>query len=163
MPSSHLILCRPLLLLPSFFTGIRVFSSESALCFRWPKYWSFSFSLSLPHFKKVFVYFWLRWVFVAARRLPLVVVSRGCSLAVVEDSFFWWLLLGTRTRERADFRGCGTQAWLLRGTQNPPGPGIEPASPALAGKFLATGPPGKPPQFIFIVVFFFKLFYPSLT
>ena len=46
MPSSHLILCRPLLLLPSIFPSIRVFSNESALCIRWPKYWSFSFNIS---------------------------------------------------------------------------------------------------------------------
>ena len=45
MPSNHLILCRPLLLLPSIFPSIRVFSNESALCIRWPKYWSFSFSI----------------------------------------------------------------------------------------------------------------------
>ena len=46
MPSNHLILCRPLLLLPSIFPSIRVFSNESALCIRWPKYWSFSFNIS---------------------------------------------------------------------------------------------------------------------
>ena len=46
MPSNHLILCHPLLLLPSIFPNIRVFSNESALCIRWPKYWSFSFSIS---------------------------------------------------------------------------------------------------------------------
>ena len=46
MPSNHLILCRPLLLLPSIFPSIRVFSDESALRIRWPKYWSFSFSIS---------------------------------------------------------------------------------------------------------------------
>ena len=46
MPSNHLILCRPLLLLPSIFPSIRVFSSESVLRIRWPKYWSFSFSIS---------------------------------------------------------------------------------------------------------------------
>ena len=46
MPSSHLILCRPLLLLPSIFPSIRVYSNESALCIRWPKYWSFSFNIS---------------------------------------------------------------------------------------------------------------------
>ena len=45
MPSNHLILCRPHLLLPSIFPSIRVFSNESALCIRWPKYWSFSFSI----------------------------------------------------------------------------------------------------------------------
>ena len=47
MPSNHLILCLPLLLLPSIFPSIRVFSNESALRIRWPKYWSFSFSISL--------------------------------------------------------------------------------------------------------------------
>ena len=46
MPSNHLILCRPLLLLPSVFPSIRVFSNESVLRIRWPKYWSFSFSIS---------------------------------------------------------------------------------------------------------------------
>ena len=46
MPFNHLILCHPLLLLPSIFHSIRVFSNESVLCIRWPKYWSFSFSIS---------------------------------------------------------------------------------------------------------------------
>ena len=49
MPSNHLILCRPLLLPPSVFPSIRVLSNESALHIRWPKYWSFSFSLSNEH------------------------------------------------------------------------------------------------------------------
>ena len=46
MPSNHLIFCRPLLILPSIFPSIRVFSNESALRIRWPKYWSFSFNIS---------------------------------------------------------------------------------------------------------------------
>ena len=46
MPSNHLILCHPLLLQPSIFPSIRVFSNESVLCIEWPKYWSFSFSIS---------------------------------------------------------------------------------------------------------------------
>ena len=46
MPSNHLILCRPLLLPPSIFPSIRVFSDESVLCIRWQKYWSFSFNIS---------------------------------------------------------------------------------------------------------------------
>ena len=46
MPSNHLVLYYPLLLLPSIFPSIRVFSNESVLCIRWPKYWSFSFSVS---------------------------------------------------------------------------------------------------------------------
>ena len=49
MPSNHLILCHPLLPLPSIFPSIRVFSNESALCIRWPKYWSFSFNISLSN------------------------------------------------------------------------------------------------------------------
>ena len=46
MSSNYLVLCRPLLLLPSVFPSIRIFSNESALCIKWPKYWSFSFSIS---------------------------------------------------------------------------------------------------------------------
>ena len=49
MPYSHLILCRPLLLLPPVLPSIRVFSNELALCMRWPKYWTFSFSISLSN------------------------------------------------------------------------------------------------------------------
>ena len=49
MPSNHLILCRPLLLPPSVFSSIRIFASESVLCIRWPKYWNFSFSISLSN------------------------------------------------------------------------------------------------------------------
>ena len=54
MPSNHLILCRPLLLLPSIFSSIRVFSSESALYIRWPKYWNFSFSPSSEYLGLIF-------------------------------------------------------------------------------------------------------------
>ena len=49
MPSDHLILFHPLFLLPSIFPSIRVFSNESALCIRWPKFWNFSFRISLPN------------------------------------------------------------------------------------------------------------------
>ena len=52
IPSNHLILCRPLLLLPSMFPSIRVFSNESAFHIRWPKYWSFSFNTSPPKTRK---------------------------------------------------------------------------------------------------------------
>ena len=62
MLSSHLILCHPLLLLPSIFPSIRVFSSESALCVRWPKYWSFSFSISLSNEYSGLISFRMDWV-----------------------------------------------------------------------------------------------------
>ena len=61
MPSSHLILCRPLLLLPSIFPSIRVFSNESVLCIRWPKYWSFSFSISPSNEYSRLISFGINW------------------------------------------------------------------------------------------------------
>ena len=61
MPSNHLILCRPLLLLPSIFPSIRVFSNESALHIRWPKYWSFSFNISPSNEYSGFISFRIDW------------------------------------------------------------------------------------------------------
>ena len=61
MPSNHLILCRPLLLLPSIFPSIRVFSNESALRIRWPKYWSFSFSISPSNENPGLISFRMDW------------------------------------------------------------------------------------------------------
>ena len=62
MPSSHLILCRPLLLQPSVFPSIRVFSNESVLRIRWPKYWSFSFSISPSNECSGLISFRLDWL-----------------------------------------------------------------------------------------------------
>ena len=61
MPSNHLILCRPLLLLPSIFPSIRVFFNESALHIRWPKYWSFSFSISPSNVYSGLIFFRIDW------------------------------------------------------------------------------------------------------
>ena len=76
MPSNHLILCRPLLLLPSIFPSIRVFSTESALCIRWPKYWSFSFNIS-PSSEHSGLW---AWVIIKSVMLQ----HRSCSLKVVD-------------------------------------------------------------------------------
>ena len=62
MPSNHLILCHLLLLLPSIFPSIRVFSNESALHIRWPKYWSFSFSISPSNEHPVLISFRMDWL-----------------------------------------------------------------------------------------------------
>ena len=62
MPSNHLILCRPLLLLPSIFPSIRVFYNESALHIRWPKYWSFSFSISPSNEHPGLISFRMHWL-----------------------------------------------------------------------------------------------------
>ena len=62
MPSNHLILCHPLLLLPSIFPSIRVFSKESALHIRWPKYWSFSFNISPSNEHPGLISFRMDWL-----------------------------------------------------------------------------------------------------
>ena len=62
MPSSLLILCHPLLLLPSIFPSIRVFSNESVLCIRWPKYWSFSFNISPSNEYSGLIFFRMDWL-----------------------------------------------------------------------------------------------------
>ena len=62
MQSNHLILCLPLLLLPSIFSSIRVFSNESALCIRWPKYWSFSFNISPSNEHPGLISFRMDWL-----------------------------------------------------------------------------------------------------
>ena len=62
MPSNHLILCCPLLLLPSIFPSIRVFSNESALHIKWPKYWSFSFNLSPSNEHSGLISFRMDWL-----------------------------------------------------------------------------------------------------
>ena len=62
MPSNHLILCHPLLLPPSIFPSIRVFSTESVLCIRWPKFWSFSFSISPSNEYSRLISFRMDWL-----------------------------------------------------------------------------------------------------
>ena len=62
MPSNHLILCCPLLLLPSIFPSIRVFSNESVLCIRWSKYWSFSFNISPSNDYSGLISFRMDWL-----------------------------------------------------------------------------------------------------
>ena len=62
MSSTHLILCHPLLLLPSIFPSIRVFSNESVLHIKWPKYWSFSFSISPSNEYSELIFFRMQWL-----------------------------------------------------------------------------------------------------
>ena len=71
MPSNYLILCHPLLLLPSVFLSIRVFSNESALCIKWPEYWSFSFSISPSNEYSGLISFRMDWLDVLTVQGPL--------------------------------------------------------------------------------------------
>ena len=66
MPSNHLILCHPLLLLPSVFLSIRVSSNELALCIRWPEYWSFRFSISPSNKYSGLIFFGIDWFYLLA-------------------------------------------------------------------------------------------------
>ena len=71
MPSNHLIFCRPLLLLPSIFPSIRIFSRESVLCIKWPKYWSFSFNFSPSNECSGLISFRMGWLNLLAVQVTL--------------------------------------------------------------------------------------------
>ena len=96
VPSNHLILCRPLLLLPSVFPSIRVSSSESALHIRWPKYWSFSFSISPSNEYSELISFWMDWLDL------LLDLSYKCSHAA--HAFLVWPSLSLLPEASFPFR-----------------------------------------------------------
>ena len=95
MPSSHLILFHPLLLLPSIFPSIRVFSSESALRIRWPKYWSFSLSISLSNEYSRLISFKIDWFDLLAVQGTLKSLLQHHSLkaSVLQCSAFFMVQL----------------------------------------------------------------------
>ncbi|KAB0341354.1 hypothetical protein FD754_018280 [Muntiacus muntjak] len=86
MPSSHLILCCPLLLLPPIPPSIRVFSSESTLCMRWPKYWSFSFSISPSNEHPGLISFRMDWLDLLAVQGTLKIQETLKSLLQLHSS-----------------------------------------------------------------------------
>ena len=91
MPSSHLILCHSLLLLPSIFPSIRVFSNESALHIRWPKYWSFSFGISPSNELSGFISFRIDWLDLLAvhETLQSLLQHRSLKASVLRCSAFF--------------------------------------------------------------------------
>ena len=94
MPSNHLILCRPLLLPPSIFPSIRDFSNESVLCIRWPKYWSFSFSISSSSEYSGLISFRMDWLDLLAVQGTLKsLLQHHSSKASVRLSAFFTLQL----------------------------------------------------------------------
>ena len=86
MPSSHLVLCHPLLLLPSVLPSIRILSSESALCIRWPKHWGFNFSISPSNEYSVLISFRMDWLDLLAVHGTLKSLLQHHSS---EASIFW--------------------------------------------------------------------------
>ena len=102
VPSNHLIICHPLLLLPSIFPNIRIFSSESALCIRWPKYWSFSFSISpsSEYSGLIFFFFKINWFDLLAVQgtLKSFLQHHSSKASILQcSSFFMIYILMNRT------------------------------------------------------------------
>ena len=92
MPSTYLILCHPLLLLPSIFPSIKVFSNESVLCFRWPKYWSFSISLSNEY--SGLISFRIDWFDLAVQRtLKSLLQHHSSKVSLLQCSAFFMVQL----------------------------------------------------------------------
>ena len=91
MPSNHLILCRPLLLLPSIFLIIKVFSNESALHMRWPKYWSFSFNISPPSEHPGLISFRMDWLDLLAVQgtLESLLQHHNSKASILQHSAFF--------------------------------------------------------------------------
>ena len=115
MPSNHLILCHPLLLLPSIFPSIKVFSNESVLHIRWPKYWSFSFSIILSNEYSGLISFRMDWLDLLAvqRTLKSLLQHHDEKASILQCSAFSILQLShpymttgkTRALTRCTFVG----------------------------------------------------------
>ena len=95
MPSSHLILCCPLLLLPSIFPSIRVFSNESALRIWWPNYWSFSFNISPSNEHSGLISFWMDWLDLLAVQgtLKSLLQHHSSKASILQHSAFFTVQL----------------------------------------------------------------------
>ena len=91
MPSNHLVLCLPLLFPPSIFPSIRVFSNESALSIRWPKYWSFSFSISPSNEYSGLISFRMHWFDLLAVQAPLksLFQHHSSKVSILQHSAFF--------------------------------------------------------------------------
>ena len=105
MPSNHLILCRPLLLLPSIFPSIRVFSNESPLHIRWPKYWSFSFNISPSYEHPGLISFGMDWLdlFAVQRTLKSLPQHHSSKASILLRSAFFIVQLSFQWIFRVDF------------------------------------------------------------
>ena len=95
MPSNHLILCHPLLLLPPIFPIIRVFSNESALCIRWPRYWSFSFNISPSNENPGLIFFRMDWLDLLAVQgtLKSLLQHHSSKASILQHSAFFIIQL----------------------------------------------------------------------
>ena len=113
MPSNHLLLCRPLLLLPSIFHSVRGFSNESVLRIRWPEYWSFSFSISPSNEYSGLISFRMGWLVLLAVRGTLkslqgLVYHKGLTISLN----FWNTILEWKNRAECGCRWLSERGWF---------------------------------------------------
>ena len=126
MPSNHLILCHPLLLSPSIFPSIRVFSNESVLCIRWPKYWSFSFSISPSNEHSGLISFRMDWSDLLAVQgtLKSLLQYHSSKASVLHHSAFFIVQLSHphMTTGKVDMATHSSiLAWRISWTEEPGG------------------------------------------
>ena len=150
MPSNHLIICHPLLLLPSIFPSIRVFSNESALRIRWPEYWSFSFSIRWSGCIYSFLVPFPTWIVISRLNFsgPHSTAYKGRTCMCLLMSNPLW----PHEAHQAPLSMGFSRQEYWSGLPFPPpedlpNPGIEPTSLAfsdLAGRFFTTESPVKP-------------------
>ena len=117
MPSNRLILCRPLLLPPSIFPSIRVFSNESVLCIRWPKYWSFSFSISPSneHPGQIFRMDWLDLIAVQGT-LKSLLQHHSAKASILRHSAFFIVQLSHPYMTTGKTIALTSRTFVRRGT-----------------------------------------------
>ena len=115
IPSNHLIFCHPLLLLPSIFPSITAFSNESALCIRWPKYWSFSFNISPFSEYSGLIFFRMDWLDLLAVQgtLKSLLQHHSSKASILQHS--------ASLSEKAMAPHASTLAWKIPWTQEPGG------------------------------------------
>ena len=114
IPSSHLILCHPLLLLPSIFPSIRVFSNESVLHIRWPKYWSFSISISSSKEYSGLISFRIDWLdlFAVQRTLKHLLQHHSSKASILWRSAFFMFQLSQLHSFHMPLRLCSKSSKL---------------------------------------------------
>ena len=148
MPSNHLILFHPLLLLPSIFPSVRVFSNDSALHIRWPKYWSFSFSISPSNEYSGLIPFRMDWLDLLAIKgtLKSLLQHHSEKATILWHSSFLMVQLSYLYITSGKTIALTIQTFV--------GKVIELGSPALKADSLPSGPPGRS-QLAFLFFFFF--------
>ena len=117
MPSNHLILGRPLFLLPSIFPSIRVFSNESVLCIRWPKYWSFSFSISPSSEYPGLISFRIDWLDLLAVQgtLNSLLQNRSSKASIPQCSAFFMVQLSHTSMTTGKKHNFDGQTFVSKG------------------------------------------------